>query len=105
MTPWDFRHAPPGSRSSWGATNVMPDLAEAMKYNPNLKVMLNSAYFDLATPYFAAEYTMHHLPVPPDLQKNIEYYYYESGHMVYVRPESLKEIHDNTAAFIKKTHD
>ena len=104
MTPWDFRHKQPGVGFSWGSSNVMPDLAAAMKYNPNLKVMLNSGYFDLATPYFAADYTMHHLPIPNKLQKNIEYYYYKSGHMVYVHPQSLKEIHDNVAAFIKKTH-
>ncbi len=105
MTPWDFKHRQPGRRSSRGASNVMPDLAAAMKYNPHLKIMLNSGYFDLATPYFAAEYTMHHLPIPNKLQKNIEYHYYMSGHMVYVHPESLKKIHDNTAVFIEKTHN
>jgi carboxypeptidase C (cathepsin A) len=82
----------------------MQDLAMAMKYNPHLKIMLNSGYFDLATPFYAAVYTMHHLPIPDDLQKNIEYYFYMSGHMVYVHPESLKKIHDNTAEFINKTH-
>ena len=82
----------------------MPDLALAMKFNPNLRVMLNSGYFDLGTPFYAAEYTMHHLPIPNKLQKNIEYYHYMSGHMVYLHPESLKKIHDNTVQFINKTH-
>lgn len=101
---WDDMHKPPnaGSKVSF-ATNVMPDLAYAMKYNPNLKVMMNSGYFDLATPYFAAVYTMHHLNIPNKLQKNIEYYYYKSGHMVYVNPESLKELHNNCAKFVKET--
>ena len=52
---WDFTHQPPGSPFKLpGATNVMPDLAVAMKQNPNLKVQLNGGYYDLATPYFAA---------------------------------------------------
>ena len=101
--PWDDKHRLPG-RGSSPNSNVMQDLAMAMKYNPHLKIMLNSGYFDLATPFYAAVYTMHHLPIPDDLQKNIEYYFYMSGHMVYVHPESLKKIHDNTAEFINKTH-
>ena len=51
------------------ATNVMPDLANAMKYNPNLKVLLNAGYFDLATPFYEGIYEMHHLPIPPELAK------------------------------------
>ena len=81
----------------------MPDLATAMKYNPRLKVMLNGGYFDLATPYFAARYEMSHLPHPG--QSEAEY----SVFVVQVRPhglpheESLKELHDNVAAFIAST--
>ncbi len=40
--------------------NVMPDLATAMKQNPNLKVQLNGGYFDLATPFFAAQWELQH---------------------------------------------
>ena len=84
------------------AANVMPDLARAMKYNPDLKVMLNSGYFDLATPYYEGIYEMQHLPMPDNLQKNIEIKFYHSGHMVYAHQASLKELHDNVAAFIHK---
>lgn len=85
--------------------NVAPDLAEAMKTNPRLKVMVNGGYYDLATPFFAAQYEDKHLPIPQSLSKNIEYNWYESGHMVYVRDESLKQLHDRVAAFIRKTDD
>ena len=74
-----------------------------MKYNPTLKMMVNGGYFDLATPYFEGMYEMSHLQIPPNLQSNIEYHYYRSGHMVYAHEESLKQIHDNVAAFIRKT--
>jgi carboxypeptidase C (cathepsin A) len=86
-----------------GALNVMGDLATAMKTNPDLKVFLNGGYYDLATPYFAAEYEMRHLPIPASLQKNIRYAWYPSGHMVYAHEESLKQLHDNVARFITET--
>ena len=83
--------------------NVANDLAEALKTNPRLKVMVNGGYYDLATPFFAALYEDKHLPIPQSLAKNIEYDWYESGHMVYVDDNSLKQLHDRTAAFIKST--
>jgi carboxypeptidase C (cathepsin A) len=101
---WVLSHQPPGAPDAVSnAPNVMPDLADAMKYNPDLKIMLNGGYFDLATPFFEGIYEMHHLPIPQKLQSNIEYHYYQSGHMVYAHDESLKQLHDNVAAFIRKT--
>ena len=75
----------------------------AMKTNPNLKVQLNGGYYDLATPFFAADYEMHHLPIPSTLDKNITYHWYPSGHMVYAHEASLKALHDNVARFIGDT--
>jgi carboxypeptidase C (cathepsin A) len=103
---WSFAHQAPGLPFAFpGATNVMPDLAIAMKSNPTLKVLLNAGYFDLATPFYEGVYEMQHLPIPPDLQKNIEFKFYESGHMVYAHEASLKAIHDNVAAFIQKSYN
>jgi carboxypeptidase C (cathepsin A) len=85
------------------SVNVSSDLAEAMKTNPRLKVLVNGGYYDLATPFFAAQYEEKHLPIPQSLAKNISYAWYESGHMVYVRDECVKQLHDNVAAFIKST--
>jgi carboxypeptidase C (cathepsin A) len=101
---WNSRHQPPGAPFPLPqALNVMPDLANAMKVDPELKVMLNGGYFDLATPFFEGMYEMAHLPMPKKLQANIEYHYYESGHMVYVHVPTLKQLHDNVAAFIANT--
>ena len=100
---WEFKHQPPGAPFKLqGAVNVMPDLATAMKYDPNLKICLNGGYFDLATPFFQGMYEMRHLQIPARLQSNIEYHYYQSGHMVYANEVSLQRIHDNVAAFIRK---
>jgi carboxypeptidase C (cathepsin A) len=101
---WDFKHKAPGSPfPSRGAANVMPDLADAMKRNPNLKVLLMGGYYDLATPYYEGWYEMHQLPMPTSLQANISYHYYQSGHMVYAHQDSLKEMHDAVAGFIRAT--
>ena len=83
--------------------NVLPDLAVAMKQNPDLKLMVNGGYYDISTPYFAGIFELRHLPIPASLRGNIEYRYYESGHMVYAHPPSLKALHDNVAEFIGKT--
>jgi carboxypeptidase C (cathepsin A) len=65
--------------------------------------MVNGGYYDISTPYFEGWFEMHHLQVPPKLQANIEYHYYESGHMVYVHQPTLMQMHDKVAAFVEKT--
>jgi carboxypeptidase C (cathepsin A) len=103
---WDLRHQSPGGPPALDAesgTNVIPDLATAMKANPKMKVLLAGGRFDLATPYFEGIYEMHHLPIPNSLQANISYHYYESGHMVYVNDGVLKKFHDDVASFIRDT--
>ena len=101
---WDFKHEVPGAGEAFpGATNVMPDIAQALKYNPNLRVLVAGGYFDLATPFYQGWYEMHHLPIPDALQGNIEYHYYPSGHMVYANEQSLKALHDDVSAFIRRT--
>jgi carboxypeptidase C (cathepsin A) len=104
---WNFQHQYPGQpqqpASARNGSNVMPDLANAMIVNPNLKVQLNAGYFDMATPFYQGVYEMHHLPIAAKLQANIEYKFYDSGHMVYAKDSSLKLLHDNVAGFIRRT--
>lgn len=101
---WDYKHQPPGADKPLIALpNVLPDLAVAMKQNPNMKVMVNGGYYDVSTPYFAGKYELRHLQVPASLSANVEYHYYESGHMVYAHHPSLVAIHDNVADFIRRT--
>jgi carboxypeptidase C (cathepsin A) len=103
---WDLRHRPPGGPAAdeqETGTNVMPDLAYRMKMNPKMKVMLAGGYFDLATPYFEGVFEMHHLQIPPALQSNISYHYYEAGHMIYVKEDVLKQFHEDVENFIQAT--
>ena len=101
---WEMKHAQPGSSEpQFQAPNTMPDLAMAMKTNPDLKILLTGGYFDLATPFYQGWYEMHHLPIPAALLNNIQYRYYESGHMVYAHQASLEAIHKDVAAFVAST--
>ncbi|HEX5952915.1 MAG TPA: peptidase S10 [Rhodanobacteraceae bacterium] len=102
---WDFKHKQPGMHFAWPNVNVIRDLAAAMKYNPDLKVMMNGGFYDLATPFYAAVYELEHMPIPESLRKNISYAFYPSGHMVYAHIPSLKKLHDNVAAFINSSNN
>jgi carboxypeptidase C (cathepsin A) len=99
---WDMKHSSPGGGWEGSSINVMGDLAYTMKVNPKMHVLLMGGYFDLGTLYFGATYEMKHLPIPVELQKNIAYKFFPTGHMVYVNEEALKGLHDRTAAFVKE---
>lgn len=88
---WDFSHnrrEPP---------NVAPDLADAMTQNPGLRVFSANGYYDFATPYFATVYTLQHLSIAPQLQKNITFGFYQSGHMVYLNDAALAQFKSDLA--------
>jgi len=65
-----------------------------------LQVEVENGIYDLATPFFATEYTMEHLALPEKLQKNIHLQYYDAGHMMYLRDEDLAKLKANIASFI-----
>jgi carboxypeptidase C (cathepsin A) len=99
---WDWKHDT-GSRGFGfpGSPNVEGDLIEAMLTNPHLQVEVDNGLYDLATPFFATEYTMEHLGLPEKLQKNIHLQYYDAGHMMYLRDEDLAKLKSNIAGFIE----
>jgi carboxypeptidase C (cathepsin A) len=84
------------------APNVQGDLVQAMIANPAMVVQVENGYYDMATPFFPAEFTMTHLNIPPRLQKNVTLNYYEAGHMMYLRDEDRVALRDNLVAFIER---
>lgn len=98
---WDWSR--PGSYFPTSPTTA-PDLAEAMVKNPNLEVLVLNGYYDLATPFMGAEYTMDHLEIPSELEKNISMKYYKAGHMMYIHKPSLQKFHDDVEQFIQNSN-
>jgi carboxypeptidase C (cathepsin A) len=80
---------------------VAETLRKALAINPHLKIFVANGYYDLATPYFATEYTFNHLSLDPSLQPNISLGYYEAGHMMYIHLPSLAKLKQDLAAFIQ----
>ena len=74
-----------------------------MSKNPTLKVFVANGYFDLATPYFATEYTFNHLGLDPELRSHVTMDYYNAGHMLYIHTPSLEKIKKDMADFVKNT--
>jgi len=98
---WDWRHnAPPGGFFP-SAPNVGNDLIRELLDNPNLHVQIENGYFDGATPFYATEYTMDHLLLPPTARARIDLKYYASGHMIYLHDEDRVKLKGNIAAFIE----
>ncbi len=85
-----------------GFPDTASALREAMVKNPYLKVLVMEGYYDLATPYYAANYTMDHLDLGGKYRRNISFANYESGHMAYLATESLKKMKADEVTFMEK---
>lgn len=82
--------------------DVSETLRASMSKNPALKVWVACGYFDLATPFFASEYTVDHMGLDPLLRGNIALTYYKGGHMMYVRKEDLAGLKKDATRFYAK---
>ncbi len=95
VRPWNY--APYENRY----VNVAETLRRAMTQNQFLHVFVGKGYYDLATPFFAADYTFDHLGLDPTLRSHISGGYYEAGHMMYVHHDSLVKLKQDLAQFIR----
>ncbi len=82
--------------------DVSEALRETISRNPSTRVFVASGYYDLATPHFATEYTFSHLGLDPSLRSNIEFGYYEAGHMMYVHKPSRDKLAADVKGFIAR---
>ena len=92
---WDWQ-----TKNSYADTS--DNLRNAIAKNPHMKLFVASGCFDLATPHFAADYTLAHLGLTPPLRGNITVKRYKAGHMMYLESSSLVDLKKDVAEFIKK---
>ena len=84
--------------------NTGSNLRQAMAQNPYLKVMIQSGYFDGATTYFDAKYTMWQLDPSGRMQDRLSFKGYRSGHMMYLRAEDLASANEHLRIFIAESN-
>jgi carboxypeptidase C (cathepsin A) len=102
LPPWSYaRRGAAGSRAPAG--NVLLDLADVLNKNPETRLLVISGIYDLATPYFAARWTMDHLGLSSEMRGNIRESVYQAGHAVYLDEASLKRFKQDIVALIDST--
>mgnify|MGYP005988299895 FL=1 len=78
--------------------NVAPYIGQAMRQNSQLRVFNAQGYYDFATPFFGAEYSLKRMGIPQD---RVEFQYYDAGHMMYIRDEDRAKLSRDIRAFIR----
>jgi carboxypeptidase C (cathepsin A) len=97
VQPWNY------DRFQNRYVNVAEMLRQAMTQNPSLKVLIANGYYDLATPFFATEYTVNHLGLEPALSNHVSLTYCDAGHMLYTKKSCLDGLHHAMADFYEKS--
>jgi carboxypeptidase C (cathepsin A) len=95
VQPWDFGQA----KNSY--LNVSRPLKQALTKDRALRVFVANGYYDLATPYFATEYTFSHLGLEPALADHVTMAYYDAGHMMYIDRACHRKLKKDVAAFYR----
>ena len=95
---WRWRTVPEGQSWEPMPVNTARDLAEALRINPELRVLVASGYYDLVTPFYDAEFTLNRHDIPAG---RIVYRYYGGGHMMYVNEPSRTTLLEDVREFIR----
>jgi carboxypeptidase C (cathepsin A) len=98
---WNWR-PDPGDRGGFSEpsyVNVARRLSNALRSNRDLRVLVASGYYDMATPFYDAEFTFGRHAI---LRDRVEYTYYQSGHMMYVHGPSLERFMADVRRFVEE---
>jgi carboxypeptidase C (cathepsin A) len=97
-----------GINTDWAfdSDNEYVDVGESLRAafarNPHMRVFVAFGYYDAATPYFAAEYSLAHLRLPPELRGRIGTGHYQAGHMMYIHLPSLARLSGDVRGFVSQ---
>ena len=94
VSPWNF------GDSSEGPPNTADALRKAMTRNPYLNIWVTCSYYDLATPFFAAETVVAGMNLEPSIRANLRFSYYEAGHMLYIHRDSRVKFKADFESFL-----
>ena len=94
ITDWDWKIS---DSDDLFYLNVAPYLGTALRENSGLRIFVGQGYYDMATPFFGAEYSLRRSGVVPE---RLHFAYYEAGHMMYVHEPSRVQQSKDLAAFI-----
>ena len=100
---WDWSHRGNQYWGTDGAVTTLPDMADAMSKDPNVKVLIMNGYYDLATVFYGVEHSISHLGLPKSASDRIIMTYYEAGHMMYTDLSSAKLFREDVKKFIEDT--
>jgi carboxypeptidase C (cathepsin A) len=92
---WDWKI---GGRDSEAYLNVAPYIGQALRENSGLRVFVGQGYYDFATPFFGAEYSLTRTGIPQD---RVQFHYYHAGHMMYVHDEDRRKLTNDIRQFIR----
>ncbi|SFS01252.1 S10 family peptidase [Sphingomonas jatrophae] len=95
---WDWNIGE-GPRGGSGYLNVAPYIGKALRENSGLRVFVAQGYYDFATPFFGAEYSLNRTGIPND--GRISWHWYHAGHMMYVREDDLRKLSTDIRSFIR----
>ena len=96
---WNWKHRAPGANRAANVADTAQDLGAAIRQNPRLLVYSLNGVYDMATPFFGAEYDLAHMWLEPQLRGNVRFAYYGSGHMVYLHADSHRQMKADLAKF------
>lgn len=93
---WDWPETGEG-----GFPSTSEGLRSAFAKNPYLKVYIASGHYDMATPYFATQYTLEHIGLDKEARASISTGQYEAGHMMYIQNDSLLQLKKDVSRFLQ----
>lgn len=96
--PWEWEKTEEG-----GYPNTAEGLRSAFAKNPYMKLFIASGYYDLATPYYATQYTLNHIGLDAKAKANISSGFYEAGHMMYINASSLSQLKKDVSGFLERS--